>query len=234
MYDEDSTALPKDENHLWRMIEINFEYARHILLDFNFESSSDALDRSKRGHTEGKRRPSMHQITYRHVSPNYDQRIYCYEMGRRLLPQVRRLIDKRELSPLFFQQWGKLMFCHGYIAVHLFDDSDDQSKRQSGHKGGSVNSKHDQKCWFAKSFNRYISQGMKPKQVHDALEAHIQAIVEQGADEEGFPAAWYGTLLVNGQLATTHHYSQFTPKKREELLAKDHGRIPPIPSVLRS
>lgn len=121
MYDPTYTDAPRDKDHLWEMIERNVESARHVLEDYHLESRDEAIAGEFRpravgaGGKTGKRskagphvlRP-MNILAYRQVDEDYDQRDYCYELGRETLPQVQEMIDARELTPAFFQAWAVL------------------------------------------------------------------------------------------------------------------------------
>ena len=60
-------------------------------------------------------------------------------MGRDLLPYIHQSLDEKKLTPEFVQQWGKIMFCHGYIASYVFDDTDDLLPERNRRWGPKLN-----------------------------------------------------------------------------------------------
>ena len=132
MYNEDVTANPRDEGHFWEMVEENFEFARHVLEDYPLETREDAIKSGGKS--------AFRALAYRGTSEEMDQRDYYYEMGNHLLPEVWALIERRELSLEFVQQWGKLMFCHGMLASYVFDDADPMASARGALKSAEVRS----------------------------------------------------------------------------------------------
>lgn len=121
MYADEFTRLPVDTNDLWTVLQRQFEFVEDALLHTGVETENEALidtDASR-----AKRIPFV-AIRYRGTSAENDQRDYFLSMGRELCAPVREPLEKRELSPALVQQWGMVMFCHGYIATHIFDDTD--------------------------------------------------------------------------------------------------------------
>lgn len=96
-------------------------------------------------------RSGMEVIRYRDTGNELAQRDHFLAMGRELLPYIHQTLDERKLTPEFVQQWGKVMFCHGYVASYVFDDTDDLTNQRKGRGGGR---KDGQKRWIAVSIRR--------------------------------------------------------------------------------
>lgn len=225
MYSQDETAVPKDLNHFWEMAERNFESAQHVLEDYPLESKEDAV--------QDEHHAPMLVIAYRNVSSDYDQRSHYFEMGRSLLPEVRRLLDLRQLSPEFCQQWGKLMFCHGFIASYVFDDSDDVAPERNAQKSAAVRSPDLHQRWLAHLFGMEPFAGL-PRETADY---EVGLLLAQLRSDPGiaskYPPNWFERLLTEGNFLR----SAFTGKN---LLVKDLKRLralgtdglPPLPDQI--
>jgi hypothetical protein len=61
-----------------------------------------------------------------------DSRDYFLELGRRVLPEVALQIKERKLTPQFAKDWGVVMICHGFIASHILEDSDNLRDARRG------------------------------------------------------------------------------------------------------
>ena len=101
----------------------------------------------------------MGVIRYRDTGEQLDQRDHFLAMGRDLLPYIHQLLDEKKLTPEFVQQWGKIMFCHGYIASYVFDDTDGLALKRAGVKTGKLRSKDTQRKWLAHILLRLIDGG---------------------------------------------------------------------------
>src|SRR5215207_5288017 len=151
MYDDQFTQTPRDEDHFWEMTRDNFEVIKQVLLEPIFETEEEAISGEHRRNAAGNiSRIPMELIRYRNISPEYDNREYFYSLGRDLIPTVEEHIEWRQLTPAFAQDWGVIMFCHGYVAAHFFDDSDDLSKRRGGKAAAKETSKDAQRVWIAR------------------------------------------------------------------------------------
>jgi len=193
LYDDEVTAVPRNEDHFWAMAEDNYEHARHILNDYVPMSRDDAL-------AGGKRAP-MIAINYRNISQEYDQRDYFLRLGRATLPIVRELLDKREVSVRFVQEWGKLMFCHGLIAGYVFDDSDDLAPARAS--AGSARKKREAtnraRRWLARVHTLPQFSALARKEADFAI---AEAFASLAASAEGDDKKWFGQFLqdADGQL----------------------------------
>lgn len=126
MYNEDVTRIPTDESDMWGVLWEQFEYISNILWNLPVETKDEALKNAHHHKADGNiDRSGMRVIRYRGTSKEVDQRDHYLSMGRELLPYIHQTLDERKLTPEFVQQWGKIMFCHGYIASYVFDDTDD-------------------------------------------------------------------------------------------------------------
>lgn len=212
MYDDEYTQTPRDAEHLWQLARENLELAKQVLLYPHLETEEEALAGTYRLRPDGSRaRVPMEVIRFRNTSPGYDNRDHFYEMGRALIPIVERHIELRALSPAFVQDWGKLMFCHGYIAAHFFDDSDDLGSRRGGNAAAQKKSKEKQRVWVARLLQRELKAGMKRKEAERKVAAYIKSVEQRGGCPPSFPAAWFGEILQpNGLLKSTYGARQMS------------------------
>jgi hypothetical protein len=121
-FDDILARDPKSEEEFWAIIEETFVQVKGVLTDYPVETREEALDGTLR---DGNFRDiAVSIIRYRGVDEGIDSRDYFLELGRRLLPEVERQIEARELTPKFAKDWGVVMMCHGFISAHVLDDSD--------------------------------------------------------------------------------------------------------------
>ncbi|RYG88717.1 MAG: hypothetical protein EON59_03585 [Alphaproteobacteria bacterium] len=186
MYSDDELAVPKNQGAFWSMAEANFEHARHVLEDYPAQSRDEALA----GH-----RRAMEVIAFRNVDDGYDQRDHFLHMGRELLPQVRALMDRRELSPEFAQEWGKLMYCHGFIASYVFDDSDDLATQRGNARSAAVRSNKLHKQWLAHIFQRPEFAALKREVADEQVGRFLARLRANPQSAALYPKGWFDKLL---------------------------------------
>lgn len=152
MYSDITDRTPQNEKELLDFMREHFRAVEHILCDFPFETKEDAISGKYRD--GGPKGAAMDVIRYRDIDPDYDNRKYFYDMGRDKLPLVAQLLDEGELTPELIHEWGMIMFCHGYVAAHIFDDSDDLQAVRAG----SVRPRDRHRKWVAKALLEALSQ----------------------------------------------------------------------------
>jgi hypothetical protein len=121
---------PHSEEEFWTIIEETFAEVTSVLTDYPVETEEEALAGTLRG--DKFRDIALSIIRYRGVDETIDSRDYFLELGRRILPDVKRQIKARKLTPKFAKDWGLVMMCHGFIASHILDDSDGFSHNRAG------------------------------------------------------------------------------------------------------
>lgn len=223
MYSEDLLESPRSGQHFWQMVEDNLGHARYVL-SLRIETMDEALHLDSRG--------KLASLPYRDISIENDQRKHYLKLGRATLKRVDLLVAKRKLTFEFTQEWGKLMFCHGMLAAHLFDDSENLASSRAGKKRARTRSIDAQRLWYARVIQQMTGEGAKPrvtrKAIERAVEGYINAMVERGSEVPGFSPAWFARLMKDGQLVTTHLEKSFTKGPMKEVLKLDLP-IPPIP-----
>lgn len=233
MYSDETTRIPADEDDLWTILREQFELARMAALDSEIESEDEALGLIDNEETRQKQQLKglSALVPYRGTSFEVDNRDHFLEMGCALLPYVEKALKARNLTPEFFQQWSKLMFCHGFIASYLLDDSDPLVHKRAGHKTGKLRSKNAQRKWIAHIMIPLIDGGMKREPAEEIVVAHVKAALR---DEElcgGFPVEWFMSIVSRGELVTTYDFKHFAIKAMRKLLGESIDDIPPIPKI---
>jgi|ThiBio_1000_plan_1041568.scaffolds.fasta_scaffold00984_5 hypothetical protein len=228
MYDDIVTRIPADEDEMWDVLWDQFEHVHYVLWQLPVETREDALgDKYHQGSGGKARRDGMHVIRYRNESGELGQRDHFLKMGRELLPYVHQTLDERKLTPEFVQQWGKIMFCHGYIASYVFDDTDDLSNVRSG--GGGR--KDGQKRWMAHILQTLFQHGHDDEDARAIAGRYIQRLVVKKAYPRGFGEKWFRKMVDSeGALATTYDAQHMYPKRIQELADGGLDGIPPVPS----
>ena len=231
MYDDDSIRIPTDEAELWTILRYHYDLARMVLLDSAVEGREEALGLIDNEESRQKKRLKglSAVIPYRGTSPEMDNRDHFLEMGCDLLPYIERGLEERILTPQFVQQWGKLMFCHGFIASYALDDSDPLANRRAGHKTGKKRSKGPQRKWIAHIMIPLLDRGMTRQQAEGVVVEHVSAALENEQLRGGFLENWFRPIVTHGELAATYDSKHFAVKKMRELVAEKTTAIPPIP-----
>jgi hypothetical protein len=229
MYDDDSLRIPSDEDEMWHVLWEQFEHVHYFLWQIPVETKEDALSNKYHQELDGKaRRGGMHVIRYRNVSGEVGQRDHFLTMGRDLLPYVHQTLDERKLTPEFVQQWGKIMFCHGYIASYVFDDTDDLSNVRKG-SGGRKDS---QKRWVAHILRMLLHNGHDDEEARTIAGRYIQKLIAKKVYPRGFKEKWFRNMTdSSGTLASSYDAQHMYPKRIEELVIGEPGDIPPVPSI---
>lgn len=231
MYNDDVLRIPADEADLWKILQEHFDLARYVL-EMPLETKEQAFDVDFQSTSDAQRaRGSMGLIRYRNVSEENDQREYYLNIGLELIPFIKEALKIQRLTPELVQQWGKLMFCHGYIATHVFDDGDDLAQTRGGLKRGRQRSKDAQRKWIAHIIIPLIDGGMKRAQAESEVVRHVIAARDDEALRGGFARDWYEPIITHGDLAATYDVKHFSVKAMRKLTAEPADDIPPIPKI---
>lgn len=233
MYSDKTTRIPADEDDLWTILREQFELARMALLDSAVESEDEALGLIDNEETRQKQRLKglSAVVPYRGTSYEMDNRDHFLEMGCALLPYVEKALKTRKLTPEFVQQWSKLMFCHGFIASYLLDDSDPLVNKRAGHKTGKLRSKDAQRKWIAHIMVPLIENGMKREQAEHMVVKHVEAALQLEELRGGFPVEWFMPIVSRGELVATYDFKHFSIKAMRKLMELPTDDIPPIPQI---
>lgn len=229
MYDDIVTRIPADEDEMWDVLWEQFEHVRHVLWQLPVETREEALRNKYHLEPDGRaQRDGMHVIRYRNESGELGQRDYFLKMGRELLPYVHQALDERKLTPEFVQQWGKIMFCHGYIASYVFDDTDDLSNVRKG--GGGR--KDGQRRWIAHILLTLLQHGYDDGDARSIAGLYVRDIVGRRAYPRGFGEKWFRNMTdPDGLLSYSYDASHMYRKRIEELITGGSDGIPPVPSI---
>lgn len=230
MYNDDVTRLPRNLDEFWGDLREQFEFVRRVLYELEVETREEALDNSfhhvsDRGAVH---RDGMIAIRYRSIGADLDQLDHFLAMGRDLLPYIDQAIDERQFTPEFVQQWGKIMFCHGYVAGFVFDDSDDLAHHRAGHKTGQIRSKDAQRKWIAHIMLPLMDGGMRRAQAEEAVLARVADALEHPELRGQFPESWFKSIVTRGGLAATYDDKHFSRKLMRELVRESTDNIPPL------
>lgn len=204
MYSDDATRIPANEVELWDVLWEQFEFVRHVLWELELETGEEALAEVHHKREDGTiSRVSMGGIRYRDTGDELDQRDYYWKMGRELLPYIHQALDEKKLTPEFVQQWGKIMFCHGYLASYVFDDTDDLLPKRNRIKGTRATKRTDAHVFLARLLLWFMDQEKQtPAQAEASAAKAIQAFISSG-DAAGLPASydlrWLRSLLFRGE-----------------------------------
>ncbi|WP_157014356.1 hypothetical protein [Mesorhizobium xinjiangense] len=173
----------------------------------------------------------MAVIRYRDTGGELDQRDHYLEMGRELLPYIHQELDEKKLTPEYVQQWGKIMFCHGYVASYVLDDTDDLSHKRAGQKTGKLRSKDPQRKWIANIMIPLIDAGLTRDQAELRVVEHIEAALQSTELQGGFPEDWFKSIITHGDLAATYDFKHFSAKAMRQFVREPIDDIPPIPEI---
>lgn len=233
MFDDEILRIPKDEDDFWRIAQEQYEYAVMVLRDSAVEDEEDALRLVNDDATELKRKLKglSDVVPFRGTSYALNNRDHFLSMGEELLPSIAKAIAARRLTPEFVQQWGKLMFCHGFIASYVLDDSDPMIHKRAGHKTGRKRSKSAQKKWLAHIVIALKDKGWTRQQAEAFAVDRIQDFVSDEKLRGGFPRNWFEVMITRGYLAATYDNKHFPIKEMRVLLEAPTDDIPPIPKI---
>lgn len=200
MYNEDVMRIPTDEPDMWGLLWQQFEYVRHVLWELPVESKKDALENTHHRSAEKKIvRSGIKVIRYRDTGGGLDQRDHFLTMGRELLPYIHQALDERQFTPEFAQQWGKIMFCHGYIASYVFDDTDDLLPERNRKVSAELTDRTSQRVFLARLILWFMDERKESRKKAEASAAKaISAFLSSRIIEtlpRNFDVAWFQTLL---------------------------------------
>lgn len=172
MYNDDIMRTPVDEDDLWRVLREQFEFVRHVLWELPVETREEALQNDFHKREDGSiSRAGMAVIRYRGSGDELDQRDHYLALGRELFTYIESAIDKQVLTPELVQQWGKIMFCHGYIASYVFDDTDDLESYRNRLKGAQASDRTPQRVFLARLLLWFMDERKLTRQRAEAAAA---------------------------------------------------------------
>lgn len=231
MYNDHVLRIPVDEEDLWKVLREHFVLVRDAL-EMPVETKEQAFDVEFQSTPQAKlARISGGLIRYRDVSEENNQRDYYLEMGLGLIPYIKKALDAQKLTPEFVQQWGKVMFCYGFVVSHIFDDSDDLAQMRGGLKRGKQRSKDAQRKWIAHIMIPLINGGMTRSQAESEIVKHVEAALQNENLRGGFSRDWFEPIITRGDLATTYDAKHFAVKAMSKFMEGPTDDIPPIPNI---
>lgn len=200
MYNEDVTRIPKDESDMWELLWQQFDYVRYVLWELPVEDKEEALANiHHREFDEKFYRSGMDVIRYRDTGNELDQRDHFLAMGRELLPYIHQALDQRQFTPEFVQQWGKIMFCHGYIASYVFDDTDDLLPERNRKRSAHLADRTPQRVFLARLILWFMTEKNERRKQADVSAAKaVGSFLASGSFaslSEEYRASWFRTLL---------------------------------------
>jgi hypothetical protein len=211
---------PTTEDEFWKIIEETFVQVEPTLTDYPVETREEAL--------EPQRYAPGDLIRYRGASEDYDSRDDFLELGRKVLPRVKRQIKSRRLTPKFARDWGVVMMCFGFIAAHVLDDSDALSHVRAGLQSGRSRSRESQTKWIAHQLLPLIDRGIDRGTAEHRVAEQVKKILKGNEFPSGFNRAWFAPILTRGGLATTYDEKHLSVKKMRKFVAEPRKDIPPI------
>lgn len=230
MYEDELTRIPRDENDLWKVLRDHLDLAKMLFVDAAIEGEDDALDPEKRKKNAAAKAWGA-MIPFRGTSVEWDNRDYFLDMGSSLIPYLEMAVEARDMTPEFVQQWGKFMFCHGFIASYALDDSDPLANKRGGVKTGRFNSKDAQRQWVARVLLALKAKGMLRAKAEYELTSHIIRALDDPSLRHGFEKTWFRVILNKRQelSSTFTEKREFSFKEMERLIAAPNPhQIPPI------
>lgn len=241
MYDDTVTRTPADEDEMWDVLWEQFEHVHYVLWQLPVETREDALSNKYHRGPDGKaQRDGMHVVRYRSESGELGQRDYFLKMGRELLPYVHQTLDERKLTPEFMQQWGKIMFCHGYIASYVFDDTDDLFGERNRRKGALVSDRTPQRVFLARLLlwfmdeqgqTRQRAEASAAKAIWDFIDAGTIGRIPHDLDID-----WFRLLVRECKdrdlIVSTMNQKNMKEAALRELAASEIDGLPPIELVV--
>jgi hypothetical protein len=120
------------------------------------------------------------------------------------------------------------MYCHGFLASYVFDNTDDISAVRSGRKGR----KDAQKRWVAHLLDRLLKSGVSREDAEDIIGRYVADLRERKRYPPGFGERWYQKMADKfGRLAATYDADHFWPGMISDRLAEGDDGLPPIPTL---
>lgn len=233
MYDDEILRVPADEDDFWRIVREQYDYAAMVLRESAVEDEDEALGLVNDEEAAQKKelRGTSAVIPFRGTSYDLDNRDHFLQMGEELLPWIEGAIAARNLTPEFVQQWGKLMFCHGFIASYALDDSDPMAHKRAGHTTGQKRSKNAQRKWLAHILVALIDKGWTRQRAEGFAVACIEDYISDETLRGGFSVDWFASMITRGELAATYDHKHFAVKAMRVLLEAPTDDIPQIPKI---
>jgi hypothetical protein len=212
MYHDDFLRIPTDTADMWAVLRDHFEQIEGIFFGYGVETRAEALSGEYR---KGPHKGAMQMVRYRNVHPDYDNREYFYELAHEFLPLVARDLEEESLSPAFVQRWGVLMYCHGYIASYIFDDSDDLQPQRAG----AVRTRDLHRKWVAATMLPFIDdRGLTRREAEERTVALIHEIQRTGKYPEGFDKYSFSALLSGNNLVSSYTQKRVSVEGMREWL----------------
>jgi hypothetical protein len=230
MYDDAVLRIPRDEPELWEILREQFF---HVAEDFArpIETKEDALgNRFHRDHEGKTLRDGLMVIRYRHVGNELDNREHFLAMGRELVPYIAEALSREKLSPEFIQQWGKLMFCHGYITSHVLDDSDDSVTERNRRRGTQASKQTAGHAFLARLILKFMDERQEPRKRAEALAARaIYDFLKRDQAAEELDLEWLKRLAPKeDRIVSTLSQKKASDEKIRALAASDDVTVPSI------
>ena len=226
MYNDEVNRIPCDEDELWDALREQFDFVRHVLWELPVETKEDALERRLR---EGDGKAGMDVIRYRDVNEEIGQRDHFLELGRSLLTYIGQAIEERQLTPEFVQQWGKVMFCHGYIAAHYFDDRDDLAPERNRRRGTEASKQTDAHTFLARLILHFMDIGLQRKVAEARAARAISDFISRGEFPDELDERWFRKLLSRD--STDQIVTTLTKPSEDELRNMAGRNMPGLPPV---
>ncbi len=223
MYNDDLIAIPKDNEHFWKMAEENFEFARHVLEDYHLQTRDEAIS--------DEQTPAFLVLAYRPSEEGMDQRDYCYQLGRSLLPKVKALLEHRKFTAEFVQEWGKLMYCHGVMVPYIFTEKDTLSESRRAVKSAAKRSTLTHRQWLAHIFALPMFANLKRWDADEQVGHFLKSLSENPEFLWQCPKGWFSKILNNnGTLRSTFCEKNFSKNEMEYARTLPfHSDMPPVP-----
>jgi hypothetical protein len=141
------------------------------------------------------------------------------------------------MTPAFIQQWGMLMYCHGYMAAHIFDDTDAFAGQRGEMKSRKARSRVPQAAWIARCYEALHRKGETYEQAFTLVEGFVLNLLEMPDPEfektayGPFGKKWFQNTLGRknkGHLASSYDATNFDRRSRQKALAAgNHISLPP-------
>lgn len=234
MYNDEVTRPPRDEDDMWDLLREQFEFVRDALWQTPIETKDDALENLHHREKDGSiKRDGIAIIRYRNTGGEIDQRDHFLKMGEGLLPYIHEALDKRELTPEFVQQWGKIMFCHGYIASYIFDDTDDLLAERNRKKGGMATRRTSQHVFLSRLILHFMDHKRQVrKQAEGSAAEAISNFVSNGMFPKAFQKKWFeGLVSQRGEIVSTLRQKHMSDQNLRKL-AQTEADAPLIEEIV--
>jgi hypothetical protein len=132
------------------------------------------------------------------------------------------------------------MFCHGYIASYVFDDTDDLFGERNRHKAKLLTDRTPQRVFLSRLLLWFMDERKQTPQQAEASSAKaIQAFINSGQSDQlptGYDVRWLQTLLFRGKdpdrIVSTMNQKNKSENELRELAATEINGLPPIELVL--